>query len=107
VRVECRDDARDRVEVSVDELTEPTVVVDRPRAAAAGDEELEIRQAERVLDVDREEADPEAVLGRGRYGMLVRPALCVGGEPLVPHAPELADALGLEVRWDREHRREV
>ena len=55
VRVECRDDLRDRAEVPVDELAEPAVVVGRAR-----DEQLEVRGAEGVLGVDREQRDPRA-----------------------------------------------
>ena len=57
VRIEAGDDLRDRAEVAVDELAEPPVVVDRARSRPAADEELEARDAERVLDVDGEEAD--------------------------------------------------
>ena len=52
--VEARQDLRDRAEVAVDESAQTTVVVDRSRARASGDEELEVRDAERVLDVDGE-----------------------------------------------------
>ena len=65
VGVERRHDLRQRAEVAVDELAEPARVVERARAAAAGDEELEAGRAERVLDVDDDEGDAEAVVGGG------------------------------------------
>jgi hypothetical protein len=44
--------------VPVHELAETAVVVDRAAAGAAADKQLESRDAERVLDVDGDEADP-------------------------------------------------
>jgi hypothetical protein len=69
VRVEGRDDGRDRVEVPVKELAEAAAVVDGAGAAAAADEELEVRQAERVLDVDDQQADSKRVVGRRQERM--------------------------------------
>jgi hypothetical protein len=51
-------------EVALDKLAQTAVVVDSGRARAAGDEELEARDAERVLDVDGEEAQVKGVLCR-------------------------------------------
>ena len=61
--VEARNDLRDRSEVAIEELAQATAVVDRARARAAGDEQLEARDAERVLDVDRQQAEAERVRG--------------------------------------------
>src|SRR5205809_455870 len=52
VRVEARKDLRDLSEISVDELTQTTVVVNSTGTRATRDEELEVRDAERVLDID-------------------------------------------------------
>ena len=64
VRVERGHDLRERAEIAVDELAEPPRVVERSRPGAAGDEELEAGRAERVLHVDDDERDPEAVVRR-------------------------------------------
>ena len=73
VGVEARKDLRDRGEVAVDELAQTPVVVDRARARAPGDEELEARYAERVLDVDGEEAEPKGVPGSRTQTVCHRP----------------------------------
>ena len=76
VRVQAREDLRDRAEVSVDELAQAAVVVDGAGPGTAGDEQLEVRDAEGVLDVDGEHAEPELVLGRRLKAVLGRrPAL--------------------------------
>src|SRR5215211_256429 len=75
VSVEARKDLRDRVEIAVHELAEPAIVVDRSSAGAARDEELEVRDAERVLDVYDEQAEPERVVGGRPQAVL----LCPGG----------------------------
>jgi hypothetical protein len=62
VGVEARNDLCDCAEVAVDELAQTTVVVDRARARAPSDEELEVRDAERILDVDGEEAEAKGIL---------------------------------------------
>src|SRR5829696_8304553 len=64
VGVEARKDLRDCAEVAVDELAQTTVVVHSARARAPRDEELEVRDAECVLDVDGEEAEAKGVLCR-------------------------------------------
>ena len=53
-------DLRDHVEVAVDELAAAAGCPRRRRAPAAPDVELEAREAERVLDVDADEADRKA-----------------------------------------------
>ena len=89
-------------EVAVDELAEPARVVERARAAAAGDEELEAGRAERVLDVDDDEGGTEAILGSGRNAVLLPPALGVREARGVVDAPDLADAVGIPVRRQRK-----
>src|SRR3712207_1283456 len=68
VGVEARKDLRDCAKVAVDKLAQTTVVVYRARARAPSNEELEVRDAERVLDVDGEEAEGErSPLALGLY----------------------------------------
>src|SRR5207249_11940799 len=100
-------DLRDRVEVAVQELAEPAVVVDGAGAGAACDEQLETGDAERVLNVDGDEADPRGVFRGRAEGVLAGPRLGPLGALLVGHSPDLADRLGIEVRWNREQRRLV
>ena len=80
-------------EVAVDELAEPPVVVDRARSRPAADEELEAGDAERVLDVDGEQADPELILAGRPNPVLLGPEPSVSGALLVRHAPDLSDLL--------------
>jgi hypothetical protein len=54
VGIEARQDLRDLAEVPVDELAQAPVVVDCAGTRASPDEELELRDAERVLGVDGE-----------------------------------------------------
>src|SRR5205814_7544826 len=103
VGVERRHDLRDRVEVPIEELAEPMVVVDRACARAAADEKLEARDAERVLDVNSDEADPRRVFGRLLQRLFARPLLRLPRALFVRDAPDLADPRRLEVRGNREH----
>src|SRR6478672_12543857 len=93
VRIEARDDLRDHTEVAVDELAEPPVVVDRTRSRTPADEELEAGDAERVLDVDGEEADPKRVVRSRPNALLLGPDPSVAGALLVRHAPDLSHLL--------------
>jgi hypothetical protein len=68
--VERRDDRRDRAEVAVEELAQAPVVV-----LGSADVELVARNAEGVLDVDGDQADPEAVLERRAKPVLLGPGL--------------------------------
>src|SRR2546423_6526129 len=97
VGVEAREDLRDRAEVAVDELAQTTVVVDRARARAPGHEELEVRDAERVLDVDGKQAEPKGVLGGGAEPVLVGPSRRLAGSVLVRDPPDLTDTARVEV----------
>src|SRR6185503_9699653 len=102
VGVQRRKRLRDRTEVPVDELAEPARVVERAGTAAAGDEQLEAGRAERVLDVDGDEGDPEAILGGRRNAVLLPPAAGVREARGVVDAPHLADAVGIPVLRQRK-----
>jgi hypothetical protein len=97
VGVEARKDLRDCVEVAVDELAQTTVVVDSARARAPSDEELEVRDAECVLDVDGEETEAKGVLCRWAYTVLIGPRLRLARAVLVWNPPNFAYAARLEV----------
>src|SRR5262245_27854984 len=108
MRVQAGHDLGDHTEVAVDELAEPPVVSDGARARASRDEQLEAWDAERVLDVDRKQADAELVLGGRPDPLLLRPRAGVSGAILVGHAPHLSDPLGpIEVGYrELAHRAE-
>jgi hypothetical protein len=101
VGVEARHGLRDRAEVPVDELAQTPVVVDRARPGASGDEELEVRDAERVLDVHGEEAHAMRVVARARHVVLGGPLRGLFRALPVRHPPYLADAARLEVGRNR------
>ena len=103
MRVERRHDLGQRAEVAIDELAEAASVVERPCPRAPGDEELEARRAERVLHVDDDDGDPETIVRRGLDRLLGAPALGVVETRRVVDAPDLADAIGIPVRGEREH----
>ena len=102
VRVQRRDDLRQRAQVAVDELAEPARVVERGRSRPAGDEQLEAGRAERVLDVDGDECDAKVVLRGRRDSVLCAPALRVRRAGCVVDAPHLPDTVGVPVRRQRE-----
>src|SRR5512143_1420217 len=79
VGVEGRTDLGDPVKVAVDEGAQPAIVVDRARPRAPAHVKLVSRDAERVLDVDREEADPEPVGGGRPDAPLPGPPLRLNG----------------------------
>jgi hypothetical protein len=95
--VEARKDLRDCAEVTVDELAQTPVVVHSSRARAPSDEELEVRDAECVLDVDGEEAEAKGVLCRWTQTVLVCPSLRLARAVLVWNSPNFAYAARLEV----------
>jgi hypothetical protein len=97
VGVEARKDLCDCAEVAVDELAQTTVVVDRTRARAPSDKELEVRDAECVLNVDGEEAEAKGVLCRWAQSVLVGPSLRLARAVLVWNSPNFAYAARLEV----------
>jgi hypothetical protein len=101
--IERRHDLGDRVEVPVDELAETAVVVDRACAGAALDEQLEGGDAERVLDVDGDEADPHRVLRRRPQAVLRGPQLGLARAVVVGHPPDLAHGLRVEMWRNRQH----
>jgi hypothetical protein len=97
VGVEARNDLCDCAEVAVDELAKTTVVLHSARARASSDEELEVRDAECVLDVDGQEAEAKGVLCRWVQSVLVGPRLRLARPDLVWNAPNFAYAARLEV----------
>src|SRR5215208_2145841 len=97
VGVEARKDLRDCAEVAVDELAQTTVIVHSARARAPSDEELEVRDAECVLDVDGEEAEAKGVLWRWAQSVLLSPRLRLARPVLVWNSPHFAYAARLEV----------
>jgi hypothetical protein len=99
--VERRDDLRQRGEVPVQEVTQSPAVVQRPRAGAPGDEELEPRGAERVLNVDEQQARANPVLGDRGDAVLLGPGRGLDETGLVVDAPDIVDALGRMVRRHR------
>ena len=103
VRVQRRDDLRQRAEVAVDELAEPARVVERARAGAAGDEELEARACRTCSGRRRRRARPESGRrppARSRARSRQRSRVLEAGR--VVDAPDLADAVGVPVRRQRE-----
>src|SRR5438552_3889234 len=102
VGIETRKDLRNRAEVAVDELAQTTVVVDSARAGAPPHEELEVGDAERVLDVDGDKADAKGVLCRREQTMPLRPGLGLARAILVGDAPNVAYAARLEVGRERQ-----
>jgi len=102
VRVEARNDLRDRGEVAIHELAKTAAVVNRSGTRAPGDEELEVRDAERVLDVDGEETDAKRVVDRHAHGVDLGPRLRLAGAILVRDPPDRADAAGVEVGRQRK-----
>jgi len=102
--VKAGKDLGDLPEIAIDELTETTVVVDRPGPRSPRDEELEVGDAERVLDVHGEKADTKGVL-RGRPDVVVvRPLRRLAGAILVRDSPDLADAARIEMCRERKLR---
>ena len=102
VGVEAREDLRDRAKVAVDELAQATIVVNRARAGAPGDEELEAWDAERVLEVDAEEADAKGIVGGRAEAVLVGPTGRLAGAVLVRDPPDFVDTVWVEVGRQRK-----
>jgi hypothetical protein len=102
VRVETRKDLRDLAKVAIEELAQTAVVVNRTRPGASRDEELEVRDAEGVLNVDGEDAEAKRVVGSAAEAVLVRPRGGLASPVLVRNPPDLADAVSVEVRRKRK-----
>jgi hypothetical protein len=102
VGVEAGNDLRDRAEVAIDELAKTAVVIDRARARTSRDKELEVRDAEGVLDVDGQQAEAERVLGRRSKAVALGPRRRLTRAVLVRNPPDRADAAWLEVRRKRK-----
>ena len=98
--VQGRDHPRDRAEVAVEERAQAPIVVDRPGPGAAAHEQLEARDAEGVLHVDRDQADPQPILGGRPDAVRPCPRGRLGRPLLVRHAPDLAHPRGREMRRD-------
>ena len=95
--VEARQDLRDVAQIPVDERTQTSVVFNRAAPRAPCDEELEVGDAERVLNVDGEKTETEGVV-RGRAQLvLVCPRRRGLGAILVWNTPDLPDAARIEV----------
>src|SRR5207249_3291590 len=89
--------------VPVEELTQAPVVVDGAGARTPGDKQLEPGDAEGVLNVDRDQADPECIVGGRAQPMLAGPRLALPRQLLVGRAPDLADLLWVEMGRNRKH----
>jgi hypothetical protein len=94
-------DPGDGSEIAVEEPGKPGGVVDGASARAAGDEELEARQGERVLHVDEQEPYRGPVRGSG--GDLVPFAKLdgVARAALIGNAVDLAHFSGIEMLGER------
>jgi hypothetical protein len=101
VRVERYDDRAYASDVPVDEIAQPAAVIDCARAGASGDEELEARRAERVLDVDRQQTETERIIGGRGDSVLVPPRLGRGCSLVIRHAPDRSDGARVIVRRKR------
>jgi hypothetical protein len=81
VGVERGGDVGEDAQVAVDQLGDAPRVVDRAAAAAAGDVQRAVREAEVLLDVDEQEVDAALVGGRRPDGVGRPPVVGGGGEP--------------------------
>jgi hypothetical protein len=97
VCVERRRDLGDAPQVPVDELARAKAVLDGALAAAAGHEQLELGQAERVLHVHEHQADALRIAPRGSDAVLARERARLRRTRRVGHAEHLADATRIEV----------
>ena len=102
VGIERRHDLRYRVQVPEEEVAQAAVVVHGARAGTARDEQLEAGDAERVLDVDRDQADSQRVLRGWAQGVLVGPRLGLSRTLFVGDSPDLSDSVRVEVGRKRE-----
>ena len=98
VRVQSRDDLGDDVEVPIEELAEPEVVLHRPQAGLAGDEELVAGNAERVLTVHDHQTDSQRVGCGGRNPVAPLPGAGLVGPLQVWHSPDRSHRPRLKVR---------
>jgi hypothetical protein len=101
VGVQRRDDLRDAAQVPVEELTQPPVVVDGTATRSTADEQLMLRQAERILTVDEHEAGPLDIGTRRRNPVCSRPRDGVGCSGGVVDPPHRLHRCGIEVRRHR------
>ena len=106
VGVERRDHLCDAIEPPIQEARDPRGVLDGSSSRAAGDEQLELRQAEGVLHVDQQQCDARLVLRSRPQPLRFGPCARLVGALLVRHAVDARRPLGVEERRQREgHRR--
>ena len=63
MRVHCRTDLGNHIEVSVNEFGQPPIIIHSSRSGAAPHIQLESRNTKRILDVYWNQADPESIIG--------------------------------------------
>jgi hypothetical protein len=102
MRVEARKDLRDLAKVAIEELAQTAAVVNRTRPGTSRDEELEVRDAEGVLNVDGEDAEAKGVVGGAAEAVLVRPRRRLVSPVLVRNPPDVPDAIRVEVPRKRK-----
>ena len=100
VGVEGGMDCGDRRQVAVDEGAQAGVVLHSAAPRAAADEQLEVRQAEGVLHVDGQQANPLVVSGRGRDAVQRGPGRRLPRAFAVRHTPHLPHRVGSEMVRD-------
>ena len=93
-------DLGNRRQVAVDEGAQAGVVLDGAASRTTADEQLEIRQAEGVLHVDGQQANPLLVGSRRRDAVLLGPGRRLSGAFAIRHAPHLAHRIGIEMVRD-------
>ena len=90
-------DLGNRREVAVDEGAQAGVVFDRAAPRTTAHEQLEIRQAEGVLHVDGQQANPFLVGSRRRDAVFPGPGRRLPRAFAVRHAPHVAHRVGIEM----------
>ena len=103
MRVEGRDDLRERAEVAVDELAEPTGVVERARARCGPATKSSNPGVQNVFWTSTTtSATRKRSLGRRLDACCSRQRRASSNAGRVVDAPHLADAVGVPVRRQRE-----
>jgi hypothetical protein len=106
VGIEGRRNLGDRAQVTVDELHQASVVVNRAGPAATADVQFVARHTEGILHVDQDQDDPERILGGRAQVVALRPLAALGGSGFVRHLPDLADLFNIKVRREWKFREE-
>jgi hypothetical protein len=86
------------MEVPVDELAQPAVVVDRPRPRTSAHVQLEPGKAKGVLDVHGHQAYPVSIVSGEGNPVFSGPGPGLFGPFLVGNFPDLAGFPGIKVR---------